>query len=131
PARGLPQLPDALPEQGPLVALSSLLHYAGDRPALCLACDMPFITPALLERVAKAQPEAVVLAPRESGTRKWKALCARYASRVVLPVLTAALAEGERSFQGLFRRLAVQELLLDPSEHAQLRDWDTPEDMRR
>ena len=44
--------------------------------------------------------------------------------------LERALAEGERSFQGLFARLNVRELKLDASERAQLRDWDTLEDMR-
>jgi molybdopterin-guanine dinucleotide biosynthesis protein A len=48
----------------------------------------------------------------------------------VAPLLASALAEGERSFQGLFRRLTIRELIVNELERAQLRDWDTPEDMR-
>lgn len=149
---GVAQLPDAA-DIGPLAALQSLLTYAGGRDALCLACDMPFVTSELLARLAgessRALPAGVaphapdgersaggqreladVLAPRDHASGKWESLFARYRSVTVAPLLEHALLEGERSFQGLFTRLTVAELLLDPRERAQLRDWDTPEDMR-
>lgn len=129
-ARGVPQLADATPECGPLSGLLSLLEYAADRTAVCLACDMPHLTAPLLSRLGLEQPEASVLAPRDPASGKWQALCARYRSAEVLPILRAAFGAGERSFQGLFRRLPVVELALDRSEYAQLRDWDTPEDLR-
>jgi len=129
-AEGVPQLPDFAPDVGPLAGLASLLRAAGDRPALCLACDMPFVTPALLGRLVHEQPDAPVLAPRAAGTGKWEALFARYDAARVTPLLEEALAQGERSFQGLFRRLNVRELALSPQERTALHDWDTPEDMR-
>jgi molybdopterin-guanine dinucleotide biosynthesis protein A len=131
-AAGALQLPDASSGIGPLAGLQSLLKHAGERNAICLACDMPYVTAELLGRLARAsaskQPQ--VLAPRNPKTGKWEPLFARYQSPTVAPLLADALAEGERSFQGLFRRLTVAELPFDPSERAQLRDWDTPEDMR-
>ena len=128
-ARDVRQLPDAAPQLGPLSGLLSLLEYAGDRSALCIACDMPYLTSTLLSRLACETPEATVLAPRDPVTGKWQALCARYRGVAVLPILQHAFTSGERSFQGLFRRLAVTELSLDAAEYAQLRDWDTPADV--
>lgn len=128
-AAGVPQLPDAAPQIGPLAALQSLLGYAGQRDALCLACDMPFVQRELLERLTRER-DADVVAPRDIVTGKWEPMFARYRSATVAPLLARALAEGERSFQGLFRRLTVRELSLNARERAQLRDWDSPEDMR-
>jgi molybdopterin-guanine dinucleotide biosynthesis protein A len=129
-AAGMLQLPDAQPGLGPLGGLSSLLAYAGERRAVAIACDMPYVTPALLARLLNEMPQAALLAPRDPGTGKWQALFARYDPQL-LPVLRVALAGGERSFQGLFARTQVTELVLANGEHDQLRDWDTPEDMRR
>jgi molybdopterin-guanine dinucleotide biosynthesis protein A len=202
-AAGALQLADAAPGVGPLAGLQSLLGYAGSRDALCLACDMPFVSADLLARLAgqqsvshagesglglglglkgahaivareakrSAEPQAArdaegsaepqlardakrsaepqvapdsegsadvtgsageahVIAPRDHASGKWEPMFARYRSATVAPLLMQALAEGERSFQGLFTRLTVRELWLDAAERAQLRDWDTPEDMR-
>jgi molybdenum cofactor guanylyltransferase len=130
-AAGTLQLPDAAPGLGPLAGLQSLLTHAGDQAALLLACDMPYVTRALLARLLHEPAEGAVLAPRDPGSGKWEPLCARYQSASVAPVLASALAQGERSFQGLFQRLNVRELSLDERERGALRDWDTPEDMRR
>jgi molybdopterin-guanine dinucleotide biosynthesis protein A len=133
------QLPDAA-DIGPLAALQSLLAYAGERDALCLACDMPYVSAGLLRRLAGEESglglgldekkTAEVVAARDAQTGKWEAMFARYRSAAVAPLLERALDEGERSFQGLFARLTVRELCLSPDERVQLRDWDTPEDMR-
>lgn len=130
---GVVQLPDAA-DIGPLAALQSLLAYAGERDALCLACDMPYVSAGLLrkltgEEIGLGESEGVV-APRDEQSGKWEAMFARYHSVSVAPLLALALREGVRSFQGLFARLTVRELSLSAVERAQLRDWDTPEDMR-
>jgi molybdopterin-guanine dinucleotide biosynthesis protein A len=130
-ARGIVQLPDRAQDIGPLAGLASLLDYAADRPALCLACDMPYVSSALLARLMNEHPDALVLAPRDRASAKWQPLCARYASARVAPILAAAMAEGVRSFQALFGRITVTELLLTVAEHAELRDWDKPEDIER
>lgn len=135
---GVPQLLDAA-DIGPLAGLQSLLGYAGERDALCLACDMPYVSAGLLRKLSGEESglglrldkkTADVVAARDEQTGKWEAMFARYRSAAVAPLLERALLEGERSFQGLFARLTIRELILDPGERAQLRDWDTPEDMR-
>jgi molybdopterin-guanine dinucleotide biosynthesis protein A len=126
---GVLQLPDAAPDLGPLAGLQTLLAHAAPRSAICVACDMPYVSARLLDRLASAQlADAHVLAPRAAESGKWQPLFARYQSASVAPLLARAWAEGERSFQALFRRLTVRELVLDELEIAQLRDWDTPED---
>ncbi|HEX7481705.1 MAG TPA: NTP transferase domain-containing protein [Polyangiales bacterium] len=115
---------------GPLGGLAALLQHAGGRPVICVACDMPFVTRDLLEKLAAHPSQAPVLAPRDSQTRKWQPLFARYEPAGVQPALHAALHAGERSFQALLARLPVEELQLTAVEHAALRDWDTPEDVR-
>lgn len=114
---------------GPLGGLSGLLTAAGDEPVIVLACDMPFVSPALLARLQTSAPEASVLASKTDG--RWDPLCARYDPKQVRPVLDRALASGVRSFQRLFTDLTVTELVLDASERAELADWDTPEDVGR
>jgi molybdopterin-guanine dinucleotide biosynthesis protein A len=128
-ASGIVQLPDAASGIGPLGGLVSLLAFALDRPALAIACDMPFVSSALLSRLAREAPDAALLAPRDPLTHKWQAMFARYASARVRLSEHAAIDRGEHSFQALFERVPSVELPLVASEHAQLRDWDTPGDL--
>jgi molybdopterin-guanine dinucleotide biosynthesis protein A len=119
---------DSPPNIGPLGGLLGLLHSAESAPVLALACDLPRVSQALLERLASGDGAADVLAPRsESGL--WEPLCARYEGRVARP-LEFAIGAGVRSFQRLFEHLQVAELTLSQAERAVLVDWDTPEDMK-
>lgn len=127
---GLERVADTPPGIGPLGGLGALLRLARPRLAIAVACDMPFVTPALVERLARDARNAAVLAPRDPDTRKWQPLFARYDPVHVAPVLEQALGEGVRSFQHLFARLDVVEFEVDAAERALLRDWDTPEDIR-
>lgn len=115
---------------GPLGGLNALLHAAREAPAIALACDMPFITEALLERLGRTSSTSPVLAAR-SETGKWEPLCARYDAERVRPVLQHALSAGVRSFQALLTRVTVEVLELREEERAALMDWDTPEDVAR
>lgn len=123
----LPIVSDERSAQGPLAGLAGLLRFAGTETVLALACDMPYVSAALLSKLAAVQAAADVVAPR-SVAGCWEPLCARYQSANVAPILAEALATGVRSFQQLFTRLRVAELELSPDERSELRDWDTPED---
>jgi molybdopterin-guanine dinucleotide biosynthesis protein A len=114
---------------GPIGGLRALLAYAGARPALVLACDLPYVSAALISRLAHAQSSAPVLAPRDPETGKWQPLFARYDAPRVLPSLDAAITAGVRSFQTWLRGVHVEELVLLPDERAQLCDWDEPRDL--
>ena len=113
---------------GPLGGLNALLRAAGGEPAIALACDMPFVASALLEKLAAYASTACVIAARnEAG--KWEPLCARYDAARVAPVLERALSAGVRSFQALLAQVAVEVLPLSAPERTALIDWDTPEDV--
>jgi molybdopterin-guanine dinucleotide biosynthesis protein A len=72
----------------PLAGLVAALERAG-RPVIAVACDQPWVSAALLERLAAAEPAAAAAALRVAGLLE--PLPARYAPRA-LPHLRAALA---------------------------------------
>lgn len=126
---GVARVADQPPGIGPLGGLVALLRFAPTRPVIAVACDMPFVTAALVERLARDPRDAAVLAPREPAAHKWQPLFARYDAARVLPVLERAVSEDMRSFQRLFARLDVTEFEVEDAERALLHDWDTPEDI--
>lgn len=123
---GLPVRPDARPGGGALGGIHAALRWAEEegRPgALCVACDMPFLHPGLLHRLAelagRGRVDAVV--PESPGRRGVEPLCAFYA--------TGCLEEVERMLDGGERRVAV---LLDRVRTArvplqEVRRWGEPE----
>jgi molybdopterin-guanine dinucleotide biosynthesis protein A len=124
---GLEQLADAPPGIGPLGGLVSLLRRAGSAQALALACDMPFVSAGLVERVLRAHPGAIVVAPKRSG--RWEPLCARYDAARVLPLAASQAAAADHSLQRLLDQSRAVEIVLSAAQAEELRDWDTPRDM--
>jgi molybdopterin-guanine dinucleotide biosynthesis protein A len=123
---GLPAVGDEPAGIGPLGGLIGLLRHAGDRVAVVVACDMPFVQAPLVGQLLAA-PQAPAVAPRR-GTR-WEPLFARYTPESVLPVASARASRSERSLQGLLDAVGARELVLTEDEWRQLRDWDTPSDV--
>jgi molybdopterin-guanine dinucleotide biosynthesis protein A len=93
--------------------------------AVAVACDMPFVSSALLQRLV-ATSEALVVAPRRAG--RWEPLCARYHAGVA-SLGERRVAMGDYSLQRWLDEAAAVELPLEADEADQLCDWDTPEDM--
>ncbi len=112
---------------GPLGGLLALLRRAGADAALALACDMPFVSGAIIDRLLTTAPEASILAPRRAGL--WEPLCARYDPRRVLPVAASRARSRDHSLQALLDEAGAVELALAPGEEHDLRDWDAPEDV--
>lgn len=123
---GMERIDDEPRGIGPLGGMVGLLRRARRGHALALACDMPFVSEALLERLVAAASGAAVLAPRVAGV--WEPLCAIYDAPRVLPIAVARAARGARSLQGLLDEAGAKELPLQPGEADQMKDWDTPED---
>jgi molybdopterin-guanine dinucleotide biosynthesis protein A len=124
---GLETIDDAPSGVGPLGGLCALLQRAGDARALALACDMPFVTGPLIERLLAA-PNAPIVAPRRGDL--WEPLFAKYDPMLVLPLAVARVAATRYSLQGLLEEAGAVELPIHPGEADQLRDWDTIEDLR-
>jgi molybdenum cofactor guanylyltransferase len=129
----LPQVCDMEMNGGPLTGLVSALIEITTPWAFVVGCDMPFISPALIEQLAthRAQYQAVV--PIAAGSLQ--PLAAFYSNSCVA-TMRANLALGDKSLHGALKQLHVcyvdEKVLLrsDP----QLRsffDLDTPQDVAR
>lgn len=127
----LPQLADlAADGAGPLAGLGALCHEAARAEfdeVLCLACDLPYVEPTLLERLARHALGAPAVAARVDGY--WQPFFARFCVADATPVIEARLAARRLGLYGVLDELGAVELPLDASEARQLRDWDTPEDV--
>jgi molybdopterin-guanine dinucleotide biosynthesis protein A len=117
----LPLIGDRQPGKGPLAGIdAALAHFAArDRIAsvVCVAGDMPFLAPALIQHLRDA-PAPLALVPR-IGPRP-EPLCARY-DAAFAPHAAAALSGDSLAMHALLAALPVtyvgdQELRrLDPS----------------
>jgi len=103
PALSVPVWEEPAEPRHPLTGLLAALERAGGRDVMALACDMPFVAPGLLERLAETEGTA---APRVSG--RLEPFPARYAAGA-LPALREALAR-EAPLRAALAELAPVEL---------------------
>jgi molybdopterin-guanine dinucleotide biosynthesis protein A len=136
------QISDALPFEGPLVALAGALREVTTPLALVVGGDMPRLAPgvlrAMLERLTADETiDAVTLeAPTEEPAELPRRRPLPLALRVVpgSEAAAAAIRAGDRSLVRLLHRLPSMEipvddwLLLDPEAHT-LVDVDRPDDL--
>jgi len=102
----VPVIPDRVGRgRGPLAGIDAALAWLPpDADAVvCVAGDMPFVSPAVL-RALRDAPPADAVAPRPNG--KLEPLCARYA-RALAPAIAGALAAGELAVHALLARPGV------------------------
>ena len=132
--RDVEVIPDRVAGAGPLAGIAAALEAAGDAEAVvCLAGDLPFLSPALLTALRDRAPQADALAPRPAG--RAEPLCARYAVRA-RAVVDARLAGGQLALHELLAELATVWLddgalaALDP-EGLSFLNLNTPDDLRR
>jgi molybdenum cofactor guanylyltransferase len=119
---GVRVVPDTRPGMGPLAGLEAALAAIETPRAFVVACDMPFVAPALIRAMADyaaanaPDADAVVLRSGEDV----EPLHSVY-STACLPVVTELLDAGTRSLHDLLARLRVAEFptaeatRLDPS----------------
>ncbi|HEY2714976.1 MAG TPA: NTP transferase domain-containing protein [Solirubrobacterales bacterium] len=94
PALAVPVVTEPQEPRHPLAGIVTALRHSRGRPVLVVACDLPLLTPALLEALAAAPgpaPEPLVLAGPGGEPQP---LLGRYAPQI-LPELEAALAREE------------------------------------
>lgn len=140
---GLRVIADLIPDAGPLGGLYSALLDASHDPVLILACDLPFVTAALLHRLIEAMGE-----PRRTGQgidavvprsgRGLEPLCAAYRKRCAAAA-RARIERGALQVAGLLHDVRVRELgpgalapyddgslfenVNTPHDHARARGW--------
>ena len=128
---GLPAVPDAEPGRGPLMGLYSGLLACETPHALAVACDAPFLAPALLEAlVARRRPDALTLPETADGPQPMPGVY----PAALAPALAALLDAGRAAMRDLVAASPVELLpkeevrALDPEGHTFM-DLDTPEDL--
>lgn len=119
---GLPTVEDRGAALGPLGGLLALYEHARGERVVVLGCDMPFVTRATLERLARS--EAPIAAARRAG--RWEPFLSVHDPLVMRPRAEANAAAGRLSLQALFE--GAEEIPVDPRE---LEDWDSPDDVER
>ena len=122
---------DRQPGAGALDGLLTALEAARGERVLLLACDMPFVSRALLEHMLTIETEAEVVVPRRGG--KLQPLHAIYAKSCAGPI-RQALGAGEKRMISFFpyihTRIVEQEILdqYDP-DGLSFFNANTPEDL--
>ena len=112
---GLRVVPDARPGLGSLGGIYTAV-LEGPAPVVCVAWDMPFVSPALIQRLAEGLVQYDALLPESDGRRGVEPLCAAYG-----PACTAAIAasldRGDLRAIGFHRDVRVGTLSLDEVRH--------------
>ncbi len=131
PEIALPQVCDLHADGGPLTGLVSALVQVTSPWAFVVGCDMPFVSPALVEQLAtyRAQYQAVV--PVVDG--RLQPLAAFYSSSCIA-TMRASLSLGEKSLLGAISHLNVcyvdeAEMLRTDPQLRSFFDLDTPQDV--
>jgi molybdopterin-guanine dinucleotide biosynthesis protein A len=129
---GVRMVADLMPGCGALGGLHAALFHAPTPHAFVVACDMPFLNPAVIELVAAKARGWDVVVPRLM--ENLEPLHAVYSRRCLGPI-EALLREGGRRIIDLYPRVRVREVseeairALDP-ELLSFRNVNTPEELR-
>jgi len=93
---GCPVIEDALPFEGPLQAMVHSFLEQNEKRILFVACDMPFLKPAVLDTLWNYDSKADIVLLQSPGKRKM--LPGVYSNRIV-PVAKNFLSRGRRDIK--------------------------------
>jgi molybdopterin-guanine dinucleotide biosynthesis protein A len=111
---------------GPLAGLEAGLSAARNEVTFAVACDMPYVTPAVAAMAVAAAHGCDAAVPRVDG--RPEPVCAAY-RRSALPAITSALDDGRLAAGAVLDQLDVTWLEeLDPDL---FRSLNTPGDLER
>ena len=124
---------DLFPGRGPLAGIHAGLARSSRQAAFCVACDMPFLSAALIRRLARrfCRLDCDVLLPRVG--EEVEPLHALYHRRL-LARMESLLADGQgNSVRRLFPAARTEYLQLPDSGRVRriFTNLNTPEDVRR
>jgi molybdopterin-guanine dinucleotide biosynthesis protein A len=132
PGIDLPQVCDNPAYSGPLAGLAAALERASTPWIFAVACDMPFITPAVIEYLALQRADCQAVVPMVGGyPQPLAAFYARSCLEVVRDILNS---NGKHSMLAPLEMLQVrfvsedEMLAIDPQLHSFF-DLDTPLDL--
>ena len=124
---------DVFPDGGALGGIYSGLRAAPGDAALCVACDMPFVSASLVAYLAGRAAEADVVIPDAAG--ELQPLHAVY-GKACLPAMERRLRAGQLKVVGLFDEVRVVRVPADAVERfadpsVAFMNLNTPEDLAR
>jgi molybdopterin-guanine dinucleotide biosynthesis protein A len=129
----LPMVADVFPDHGSLGGIYSGLRSAAGDAIFTVACDMPFLTPAVARLVIDRAGEADVVVPKVGD--QFETLHACY-GKACLPPMESRLRAGQLKIVGFFPDVRV--LVISEDDVARLRDpavafmnVNTPEELAR
>lgn len=130
---GLPMVGDVFPEGGALGGIYSGLRAVPGDAALCVACDMPFLSGPLVAYLTGRAGEADVVIPEAAG--ELQTLHAVY-GKACLPAMERRLRAGQLKIVGFFDDVQVLRVpahaiqrFADPA--VAFMNLNTPEDLAR
>lgn len=103
---GLEVVPDERPGFGSLGGIYTAVVRAGDEQVLCVAWDMPFVTPALLQELVASAAGYDAYLPESTGRRGMEPLCAVYGPACRVPI-AEQLESGDLRVIGFHDRVRV------------------------
>lgn len=116
---------DLVPRCGPLGGVFTALKTTKADAVLFLACDMPFVTPALLRKLVRTRsPRKPTVFCMQGGRAGFPFLLPREA----LPIVEAQAGNGALSLQTLARALHARTLRPSQRHAGQLLNINTPEE---
>ncbi len=129
---GVEVVPDALRERCALTGIHAIVAASGTGHAFVLACDLPFLSPALIESLLARRAEGDVVVPVTS--RGPEPLHAVYA-RACLPAIEACAREGRWKATAFHDRVRVLEVPVREEDwtvegRSPFLNVNTPDDLR-
>jgi len=128
---GVPRLRDRRADLGPMSGLCSLLEFAGEGWTVMVACDLPLLTGAVMEKLlgrVDDRCDAVVLVT--AGDGRWHPCCAAYHGRLLAEV-RSRIESGETSLRALLREVRTKTVRLDSWMAGLVTNVNTPGDHAR
>jgi molybdopterin-guanine dinucleotide biosynthesis protein MobB len=110
---GLPVVNDALSEDGSAVGIYSAVLASPTERVVCVACDMPFVTPRFVRVLAERSEGFEVFVPRHGG--HLQPLCAVY-SKGTLDAYRDFIGSGRRRIVDVYPSLNTGYLDMDGGE---------------
>jgi len=100
----LPNIPDLQTGWGPLAGIQAALQRATSERCLIVACDFPFVTGKLFQRLLESINDGDAMVPMQSDGRA-QPLCAVYRRASCLPAAESAIAAAQHSPRSLLDRV--------------------------
>lgn len=125
-----PQVGDDPQHAGPLAGLAAGLAHSRTAWVFLVACDMPFVTRQLIEKIAKFRNGVDAVVPVVQGYPQ--PLAAFYATRILGQLHELQRGDGKQSLRELLKKLTVRyvnETEIQATGPGEFFDLDTPQDV--